>query len=112
MNVQTVYGGAFDNENAAVEAAIKTRHKAKLGKVEAVVEFAFTVGVEETDAMASKQVLTTIMSPSLHRVCCCNRPHRQDSHPYPARLDHQWRSNSSFRKRTPRVLLSISTNPS
>lgn len=53
---QTVYGGTFDNENAAVEAAIKTRHKAKLGKVEAVVDFAFTVGPEETDAMASKQV--------------------------------------------------------
>ncbi|CAM9947978.1 unnamed protein product, partial [Ectocarpus sp. 13 AM-2016] len=52
---KTVYGGAFDNEKAAVEAAIKSRHKAKLGKVEAVVEFAFTVGVEETDAMASKQ---------------------------------------------------------
>ncbi|CAM9663007.1 unnamed protein product [Ectocarpus sp. 4 AP-2014] len=55
VGTKTVYGGAFDNENAAVEAAIKSRHKAKLGKVEAVVEFAFTVGVEETDAMASKQ---------------------------------------------------------
>eukprot|EP00903_Cladosiphon_okamuranus_P017842 g16420.t1 len=52
---QTVYGGTFDNENAAVEAAIKTRHKAKLGKIEAVDDFAFTVGTEETDAMASKQ---------------------------------------------------------
>lgn len=57
MLPQTTYGGAFDNEKAAVEAAIKTKHKAKLGKVEAVVGFAFTVGAEETDAMASKQVL-------------------------------------------------------
>lgn len=57
LNTQTIYGGNFDNENAAVEAAIKTRHKAKLGKVEAVDDFAFTVGTEETDAMASKQVL-------------------------------------------------------
>ena len=54
--VQTIYGGVFDNEIAAVEAAIKTRHKTKLGKVEAVVGFAFTVGTEETDAMTSKQV--------------------------------------------------------
>lgn len=39
-----------------MEAAIKSRHKAKLGKVEAVVDFAFTVGTEESDAFASKQV--------------------------------------------------------
>ena len=54
---QTIYGGIFDNENAAVEAAIKTRHKAKLGKIEAIDDLAFTVGTEETDAMASKQVI-------------------------------------------------------
>ncbi|CAM9258818.1 unnamed protein product, partial [Laminaria digitata] len=51
----TIYGGVFDNESAAVEAAIKTRHKTKLGKVEAVVGFEFTVGTEEADAMTSKQ---------------------------------------------------------
>lgn len=56
-----IYGGTFDNENAAVEAAIKTRHKAKLGKIEAVDNFAFTVGTEETDAMASKQVMKTMV---------------------------------------------------
>lgn len=56
LEFQEMYGGNFDNEAAAVEAAIKTRHKTKLGKVEAVDDFAFTVGVEETDAMASKQV--------------------------------------------------------
>lgn len=50
------FGGTFESERAAVEAAIKTRHTAKLGKVEAVVGLAFTVGAEETDAMASKQV--------------------------------------------------------
>lgn len=55
LGMQTIYGGNFDNEAAAVEAAIKTRHKTKLGKVEAVDNFAFTVGVEEADAMASKQ---------------------------------------------------------
>lgn len=38
-----------------MEAAIKSRHKTKLGKVEAVDNFAFTVGIEESDAMASKQ---------------------------------------------------------
>lgn len=53
-----MYGGNFDNENAAIEAAIKTKHKSKLGKVEAVVGFSFTVGTEETDAMTSKQVST------------------------------------------------------
>lgn len=58
--MQTIYGGTFDNENAAVEAAIKTRHKAKLGKIEAVDDFAFTVGAEETDAMVSKQVICPI----------------------------------------------------
>lgn len=54
-----IYGGTFDNEKAAVEMAIKTKHKTKLGKVEAIVGFAFTVGTEETDAMASKQVIRT-----------------------------------------------------
>lgn len=39
-----------------MEAAIKTKHKTKLGKVEAIVGFSFTVGTEETDAMTSKQV--------------------------------------------------------
>lgn len=57
-----MYGGNFDNENAAIEAAMKTKHKSKLGKVEAVVAFLFTVGTEETDAMASKQV-------RLQRIC-------------------------------------------
>lgn len=54
--LQEIYGGAFESEKAAIEAAIKAKHKSKLGKVEAVVGFAFTVGSEETDAMASKQV--------------------------------------------------------
>lgn len=78
-----MYGGAFDNENAAVEAAIKSRHKAKLGKVEAVVEFAFTVGVEETDAMASKQVFGThcVVVVFVFVPCCCSCPRGRDSHP-------------------------------
>ncbi|CAM9417452.1 unnamed protein product, partial [Hapterophycus canaliculatus] len=66
---KTTYGANFDNENAAVEAAIKTKHKAKLGKVEAVVDFAFTVGTEETDAMASKQArLTSQGLPSFRKL--------------------------------------------
>ncbi|CAM9889073.1 unnamed protein product, partial [Sphacelaria rigidula] len=52
---QEVYGGAFDDEKKAVEAAIIAKHKAKLGKVEAITGFAFTVGTEETDAFTSKQ---------------------------------------------------------
>lgn len=56
LSSQTIFGGAFENEPAAVEAAIKTRHKAKLGKVEAIVGFAFTVGCEETETMTAEQV--------------------------------------------------------
>ena len=52
---KTTYGGTFNNERDAVKAAIRARHKTRLGMVEAVVGFTFTVGTDETNGMASKQ---------------------------------------------------------
>lgn len=69
---QVTYGSGFVNEKAAIEAAIKAEHTTNLGKVQAVVGFAFTVGTEETDAMVYQQACT-LTAISQHTRCTSQR---------------------------------------
>ncbi|CAM9555822.1 unnamed protein product [Discosporangium mesarthrocarpum] len=55
VQAKETYGGGFVDHSTAVEAAIRSRHKAKLGKIEAITKFCFTVGKKETEAFNSSQ---------------------------------------------------------
>ncbi|CAM9387981.1 unnamed protein product [Chrysoparadoxa australica] len=51
----TTYGAGFGTEEAAVEAAIKARHRTKLGSVEGISSIAITIGSEESGKFGNAQ---------------------------------------------------------